>query len=91
MWLFDFNIGAHLAIYTGAATPEVDMTDQNNNVAAGQDKPDQPLPFYVEKEIEKLLQRDDEEKCDTEWNKWQPKTLIKTVCDQEFPKKETTV
>ena len=43
------------------------MTDQNDNVAAGQDKPDQPLPFYVEKEIVKLLQKEDEEKRDTEW------------------------
>ena len=50
---------------TGAATPEADMTDQNDNIAAGNDKPDQPLPFYVVKEIEKLFQKKGEEERDT--------------------------
>ena len=51
---------------TGAATPEADTTDQNDNITAGNDKPEQIIPFHVVKDIKKLFQEKGEEECDTE-------------------------
>ena len=55
---------------SGAANPEADTTDQNDNITAGNDKPEQIIPFHVVKDIEKLFQEkgwnEGEEECNTE-------------------------
>jgi hypothetical protein len=51
---------------SGAANPEADTTDQNDNITAGNDKPEQIIPFHVVKDIKKLFQEKGEEECDTE-------------------------